>query len=77
MHDSNICVICNALRDALPAGAPGLTERQAADALEAGAQWEGLLAGVARLLTAHGWQELPHPITEREHGARFAPPQGV
>lgn len=73
-HDPNVCVICNAVRDVMPSGAPGVTESQAARALGEHGMWDGLLAGIARLLVTHGWRELPHPLTEREHGPRFAPP---
>lgn len=77
MHDPNRCLLCETLV-ATMGDAAGVTEREVARLLEQADLSAGVQTATAsRLLSSHGWRELPHPLTEREHGARFAPPQEV
>lgn len=68
------CLTCAAFRRAIPEGKPGLTAREAATVLEDVLTGEnGLLtAYAARVLTTHGWTELPNPYLN--DSPRYAPP---
>lgn len=71
-HNAYACQVCIAFEFAIPLGKPGITAREAAQVLE---EWDGLKTSEAvRMLMAHGWRELRHPISEREEGSRWAFP---
>lgn len=75
MQHPSTCLTCAAFRKVIPNGKPGLTAREAATILEDALTGEGgiLTAYAVRVLTAHGWTELPNPYIN--DSPRYAPPE--